>query len=451
MSRRNLFWLLGIVGVMVLGLTVSYVPASRERDSDYENVKLLIDVLGQVRKKYAVELDSDRQRKLIEDMINGGLERLDPHSVYINPHEYKQFRKQSEGKFGGIGIQIGYDRQNRGQLAVISPMVGTPAYEAGILAGDHILKIDGKSTQNLRLAEVVELIQGDPGQPIVLHVLHEGKTEPVDVTITRAEIRVPSVLGDLRKKDNPKEWDFFLPGDKKVGYIRINNFGETTAAELRQALQQLTQQDVRGLVLDLRNNPGGLLRSAVEVVDLFLDRGVIVSTRGRNHREEVHSARAEGTVLLPASRYPIAILINRNSASASEIVAAALQDHERATIVGERSYGKGSVQTLTLLENETSALKLTTASYWRPSGKNIHRFQDSTDQDEWGVKPSPGFEVLQTEQERADYLIWRTDRDVVRSGKEPPAVDKNKPSPDKVLQKALEYIHGRLAEPKPEK
>jgi carboxyl-terminal processing protease len=278
-------------------------------------------------------------------------------------------------------------------------------------------------------------------------VVHEGGKEPIDVKLTRAEIRVPSVMGDLRQKNNLREWDFFLPGENKIGYIRINTFGESTTTELRQALQTLTQQGVQGLVLDLRNNPGGLLRSAVEVSDLFLDQGTIVTTKGRNRADEVYSAHAEGTVLLPASRYPIVVLINRNSASASEIVAAALLDHGRAIVVGERSYGKGSVQTLTTLENESSALKLTTASYWRPSGKNIHRFPESTDKDDWGVKPSEGFEVLLTEAERAEYQTWRSDRDIIRPEKapEPKPDEKNKPAPDKMLHKAVEYIKERLA------
>src|SRR3954452_16304162 len=195
MSRRNLFWLLGIAAVSLFGLAVSYSAPPQERQKDYELVRLVVDVLHEVRNKYVVDVSPDRERKLVEDMINGGLERLDPHSQYINPRDYKQFDKQSEGKFGGVGIQVGFDRQNRGQLTVISPMVGTPAYEAGVLAGDIILKIDGKSTENMRMSEAVDLIQGEPGQKIVLSVLHEGSKDSVDVPIVRAVIKVPSVLG----------------------------------------------------------------------------------------------------------------------------------------------------------------------------------------------------------------------------------------------------------------
>jgi carboxyl-terminal processing protease len=446
MSRRNLYWLLGITAVTVFGLAVCQPGiASRDRDKDYENAKLLLDVLAQVRKKYVIELNSERERQLVEDMINGGLERLDPHSMYINARDYKQFRKSSEGKFGGIGVQIGYDRQNRGFLTVISPIVGTPAYDAGIQAGDRLVKIDGKSTESMRLAEAVEMIQGDPGQKLTLTVVRENGTEPIEVPLTRAEIRVQSVLGDRRIKGNPKAWDYMIDPRDKIGYLRLTGFTETATAEMKVALDALIQQGVRGLVIDLRNNPGGLLRSAVEIADLFLDQGVIVTTRGRDHKEEVHSARKEGTLLLPASAHPVAILINRNSASASEILAAAMQDHGRAVVIGERSYGKGSVQTLTLLEQETSALKLTTASYWRPSGKNIHRFPDSTDKDEWGVKPNEGYEVLLTEAERVEYQTWRNDRDVVRADKEPKPGEKA--YTDKVLAKALEYVRSKLVEP----
>jgi carboxyl-terminal processing protease len=457
MSRRNLFWLLGIAAVSLFGLAVSYSAPTREKDKDYELVRLVVDVLHEVRQKYVVEIDSERERKLVEDMINGGLDRLDPHSAYINPREYKQFDKQSEGKFGGVGIQVGYDRQNRGQLTVISPMVGTPAYEAGILAGDLIVKIDGKSTENMRMSEAVDLIQGDPGQPVTLTVLHEGGKDPVDVPVVRAIIKVQSVLGDQRRSDDPKEWDFFLDKKHQIGYIRLTNFSKTATDEMRTAVKGLQDDGVRGLIIDLRNNPGGLLRAAVEISDLFLTEGRIVSTKGRNHKEEIYDAKEEGTLLTPAEKYPIAILVNKFSASASEILAAALQDHNRAVVVGERTYGKGSVQNIIMMEKDTSALKLTTASYWRPSGKNIHRFPDKKDfeaakidPDEWGVKPNPGFEVQMKDEERIDYLLYRSDRDVVRN-KTPKQIENEKkeakdkkPFEDRVLQKAVEYLEKQI-------
>jgi carboxyl-terminal processing protease len=460
MSRHNLYWLLGITAISLFSLALVFsnahtqefqraqsVVGKVEDKEDYEDLSLVVDVLQQVRQKYVVELTREKKRKLVEDMINGGLERLDPHSTYINARDLKQFNRQNTGKFGGIGIQVGYDRQNRGQLTVISPMVGTPAYDAGILAGDAIVKIDGKSTSNMRLSEAVEMIQGDPGQKIVLTVLHESKSDPVDITIVRDTIRVQNVLGDLRKADNPKEWDFFLDHETKIGYIRLNSFNETATAEVRAAVEQLQHDGCRGLILDLRNNPGGLLRAAVDISNLFLTNGRIVSTKGRNHKDETFDAKPDGAVMIPAETYPMAVLVNRYSASASEIVAAALQDNNRAIVVGERSYGKGSVQNIIPMEKETSALKLTTASYWRPNGKNIHRFPDSKDEDDWGVRPSEGFEVPMKDEERLDYLLWRNDRDIVRNKPKPADADKGKKEPfqDRVLDKAKAYLKEQLA------
>jgi carboxyl-terminal processing protease len=460
MPRRNLAWLLGVASVITLGLAATHIVSwaqdrQERREKNYELVRLLVDVLDEVDQKYVTSLDGDRKRKLVEDMINGGLDRLDPHSIFINPKEYKQFSKQSKGKFGGIGVQIGYDRNNPNQLVIISPMVGTPAYEAGILANDVVVKIDGKSTENMRLSEAVDLIQGDPGRKITLTVIHEGTKEPVDVPITRAQIEVQAVLGDVRKSDNPKDWDYFIDKENKIAYLRLVAFSETAAEEMHKAVEQLQHDGAEAVVIDLRNNPGGLLKAAVEIADLFLTEGRIVSTKGRNQREEIYDAKGPGTLLLPAKDYPMAILINRYSASASEILSAALQDHQRAKIIGERSYGKGSVQNVIPMENGSSALKLTTASYWRPSGKNIHRFPDSKDTDEWGVKPDPGFEVSLKEDERLAYLLDRRDRDIVHGkagataakqekkdgDKKPKAA---KPFEDKVLNKALEYLRGEI-------
>lgn len=441
MSRRNIAWVLGIVAFSLLGLVVVANAPSRENDRDYELVRLVVDVLHEVRNRYVTEVSPQRERKLVEDMINGGLERLDPHSTFINNRDLKQFNRTSKGKFGGIGVQVGYDRNNRGLLTVISPMVGTPAYEAGVLAGDIILKIDGKNADSMRLDEAVDMIQGDPDTTITLTVLHDGGKEPVDIPIRRSIIKVQSVLGDRRKEN--KDWDYYLDDKSRIGYLRITSFSETAAAEVREIIIAQQKEGLRGLILDLRNNPGGLLRAAVEIADMFLTEGKIVSTRGRYQQEEIIEARPEGTMLLPAERYPIAVLINRNSASASEILAAALQDHHRAVVIGERSFGKGSVQNIIDLENKSSALKLTTASYWRPSGKNIHRFPDSKETDEWGVKPDAGYEVALKDEERLEFLMDRSERDIIRDKKTTEAKPDKKPHVDKVLQKAVEYINGK--------
>ncbi|MGL4554265.1 MAG: S41 family peptidase, partial [Gemmataceae bacterium] len=449
---------LGIASVAVFGLAVSHSAPTTEKDHDYELVRLVVDVLHEVRQKYVVDVDPERERRLVEDMINGGLERLDPHSQYINPKEYKAFDKQSEGKFGGIGIHVGYDRNNAGRLTVISPMVGTPAYEAGVLAGDTVVKIDGKPTDAMRMNEAVDLIQGRPGTTVTLTILRDGVKEAKDYPLERAVIKVPSVMGDLRKADDPKQWEWFVDKPNDLAYVRVTNFGKTTAAELREVVAKLEKDGARGLVIDLRNNPGGLLKAAVEMSDLFLHDGVIVSTKGRNYKDETYRAKADGTLMGGVGHeVPIAVLVNRYSASASEIVAAALQDHRRAVVVGERSYGKGSVQNIILMEGDTSALKLTTASYWRPSGKNIHRFPDAKDfesakvaPDEWGVKPDAGLEVKVKDDERLEYLVWRNERDVIR-GRQKPAEKGKKPFEDRVLNAALEHLRKEAAKAGPVK
>ena len=205
MPRRNLAWLLGVAALTLLGAAVLYSAPTKEKDKDYEMVRLMVDTLHEVRERYVTPVDEERERQLVADMIKGGLERLDPHSTYIDPEEYKAFSRQSKGKFGGIGVHVGADAQTGGRLTVVSPMPGTPAYEGGVLAGDVILKIDGKPTDQMRLSEAVDMIQGDPGQPITLTVRHEGVAEPVDLTIVRAEIKVPSVLGDQRKAGRPRQ------------------------------------------------------------------------------------------------------------------------------------------------------------------------------------------------------------------------------------------------------
>jgi carboxyl-terminal processing protease len=453
MSRWNLAWLVGIIGVSLLGLAVSRSAPLRSKDKDYELVELVVQVLGEVEHNYVRELDDDAKRKLVEDMINGGLMRLDEHSNYINPRRYKRFNTETKAKFTGVGISISPDQN--GLLTVHMPLVGSPAYEAGILAGDIILKIDGRSTETLTQDEAVDLIQGEAGKAVTLNVLHEGAKEPVDISITRAEIKVQSVVGDVRTPD--KQWDFVMDKENKIAYVRLLGFNEATAKELGRTLTELKKEGIHGLILDLRTNGGGLLRSAVEISRMFLTEGRIVSTKGRDKEEEAYDADGKGAILAPAKDFPMAILINKFSASASEIVAAALQDHGRAVIIGERSYGKGSVQNVIKLEDGKSALKLTTASYWRPSGKNIHRFFDSKETDDWGVKPNPGFEVLMKPEERLAYLQYRRNRDVVhgKEGNPQPspvkteAVKKDgekekKPFEDRALAKALEYIRKEI-------
>lgn len=453
MSRWNLAWLLTLPSVVIVGLTIAFCAprGSKSRDQDYQNVQLMVEVLAEVDQSYVRELTPEQKKKLVEDMINGGLTRLDPYSAYYNEEDFRDLEKTTDGRFGGVGIQVNLDRDT-GYLQVTSPMVGTPAYDAGILAGDLILKVDGKPTETMRYDDLIRAIQGEPGSPVTLTVVHEGTKVPVDITITRAIIEIQSVLGDRRVPGNDAEWDWMIDKANRIAYIRLATFSDHTTGDLQKVIQRLESDGVRGIVLDLRDNPGGLLTSAVEVSDLFLDHGKIVSIRDRKGREKAYEAKSSGTLLRPPSAHPMVVLVNKNSASASEIVAAALQDHDRAVIVGERSFGKGSVQNVIKLpdRNPPVALKLTTASYWRPSGANIHRHADVKETDEWGVKPNHGFEVSLTDAERLQYLRWRRARDIVQGKTSTaPAKKPEKEEPaftDKMLEKALEYLRGQLQE-----
>ena len=443
MSRYNLAWLIAVPMAVLTGAILSVAAPAKRADSEYKLVRTVVDVLAEVDQHYVRPLTDEQKEKLVEDMINGGLDRLDPYSQYMSADEYRQFNNQTKGDFGGVGIHLGQDPRT-GMLMVISPMVGTPAHEAGVLAGDIIIKIDDKPTENMRHQEAVRMIQGEPGTPISLTVLHEGARTTDTFNIVRAKIEVPTVLGLTRKEDNLKEFDWFADRTTGIAYIRILQFAETTTADLKKVIERLQGEGMRGLVLDLRDNPGGLLTSAIEVSDLFLPGGkIIVSTRDRGGNGKTAEARESGTLLEPAAKHPIAVLINKQSASASEIVAAALQDNNRAVVVGERSFGKGSVQKVIQLGD--TALKLTTDTYWRPSEKNMHRYPDSKDTDDWGVKPSEGLEIKMDDAERLAYLKARRAKDIV--GKMAPK-EKDLAFVDRALDKAVEHLRAELARDK---
>lgn len=437
MSHKNAIW---VVAVAVASIFCWQAAQSAPHDEEDEELyRLFVDALEHVDRSYVKEVD---RRKLIESAIHGMLENLDPYSNFIGPTEWKQFDRQTRGKFGGVGIQIS---QKDGILTVISPLVGTPAYEAGIQAGDRILEVNGESITKLSLPDVVDRLTGAPDTEVALTVGRGPRdSKPFTVKLKRALINVESVLGDTHGLDD--RWDFMLDKTNKIGYIRISSFIPNTKADLDAAIKKLQDEGMKGLVLDLRFNPGGLLNAAIEVSDLFVEEGKIVSTKGRSTIDKTYYAAKEGT--LP--NFPMAILINQGSASASEIVSACLQDHKRAVVIGERSWGKGSVQNVIELEGGKSALKLTTASYNRPNGSNIHRFNDSKDEDEWGVKPDSGFEVKLTPKERSVYSKWRMVRDRITGKKldkapaeeksvdpqakkpeEPKAADDKKPTDEK--------------------
>jgi len=318
----------------------------------YRQLNLFGDVFERVRADYVEKPDDS---KLIEQAINGMLNGLDPHSSYMDPKSFRDMQVQTRGEFGGLGIEV---TMEDGLVKVVTPIDETPAAKAGVMANDIITQLDGEQVQGLTLNQAVEKMRGPVNTKIKLTIMRKGQDKPIEVSITRDVIRVRSVRMRTEGED--------------VGYIRITQFNEQTSEGLKKAITDITTQisndKLKGYVLDLRNNPGGLLDQAISVSDAFLERGEIVSTRGRNAEEtQRYSARAGDLT----KGKPIIVLINGGSASASEIVAGALQDHKRATILGTRSFGKGSVQTIIPLGNNNGALRLTTARYYTPSGKSI--------------------------------------------------------------------------------
>ena len=418
-----------LLAIAALPLPAADTERPQPQDADYyELMKTFVDTFEQIERNYVKDVD---RRELMEAAIKGMMVKLDPYSSFIAPEEVEDFERVVEQKFGGIGIQVNIDPDTE-RLTVVSPLPGTPAYKAGVRAGDVIEEIEGHSTKGFTIEDAVKLMKGDPGTKVRIGIRHLGEEEIEHLDVERAIIELDTVMGDKHKGE---DWEYMLDPEHKIGYVRLTHFSRHTSEELVEALESLKQNGMKGLVLDLRFNPGGLLTQAVQIADLFIDSGRIVSTKGRNTPERVWEATRGGAY----TDFPMAVLVNRYSASASEIVAACLQDHKRAVIVGERTWGKGSVQNVIDLEGGKSALKLTTASYHRPSGKNIHRFPDSKESDEWGVMPDEGYLVKVSPREMQGYLEYRRDRDILRE-------DGSSESEfqDKQLVKAVDAVHEEL-------
>ena len=321
----------------------------------YEQLKKLALVFEVARDNFVEEAD---EKKMLEAAMNGMLGALDPHSSYLSADDFKEFNDKSLGEFGGLGIQITSDR---GAVRVISPIDDTPADKAGIKAGDYITHIDDEQVFDMTLNQAVKKMKGRPGTKVKLTIISEGQ-EPRTLTLKRAIIKVESVKYEVKTMPGADE-----DTDEKIGYIRISDFGATTAKELNKALEKLEKKDVIGYVLDVRNNPGGYLTAAIDVADAFLDAGEIVSTRGKRKTDIERNYASPGDL---ANGKPVVVLINHGSASASEIVAGALQDNGRALVMGSQSFGKGSVQQQKPLGDGT-AIHITIARYYTPSGRSI--------------------------------------------------------------------------------
>jgi len=341
---------------LVLGLAISPIGIAANEGSiidepqtiPLEELRRFSEVFDRIKQAYVEPVDD---AKVLEDAIRGMIAGLDPHSSYLEPAAFEELQEHTSGEFGGVGVEIS---QENGFIRVITPIDDTPAKKAGIKPGDLITRIDGESLQNIGIDETINRMRGEAGTKIKLTILREGEQKPLEITVIRDIIKVTSVKSRLL-------------GDG-YGYVRITQFQSNSGADLKKALKKLQKDEpLNGLILDLRNNPGGVLQAAVEVVDAFVDQGLIVYTEGR---VESADTKFEATAAIAITDVPVVVLINSGSASASEIVAGALQDQKRAVIMGTTSFGKGSVQTVLPL-TDNRALKLTTARYYTPSGRSI--------------------------------------------------------------------------------
>jgi carboxyl-terminal processing protease len=381
----------------------------------------------------SVYVEPTDPKKLYRAAMHGIADALDPYSEFIEAEDYTQFQRVLQQEFGGLGIRI-HGPPDIEHLTIVYPIFGTPAFRAGLEAGDIIVAVEGKSTKGLRVDQASKLLQGQEGTSVHLTIQRKGIDEPLEFDIVRAAIELESVVGDRRNTQH--RWEYFLESDPEIAYLRVTSFGEKTVEEMKKALAQI--RSAKGLILDLRDNPGGLLPAASDLCDMFLEGGPIVSTKIRGG---VVASELQAT---PGSEIPesvnLVVLVNGQSASASEIVAACLQDRGRAAVAGDRSFGKGSVQNIVELDGGKSAFKLTVARYYPPSGRNIHRNEDDPEDATWGIMPDEGLKVVLSEQEQKDvYARWRV---LGREELNP----SNDPTPsDLQMDKAVEYLRSKIS------
>lgn len=418
-------------------LCLAATPALPAPSEVYRQLDILVDVRHEIVAQYVEEPD---QPRMVQSAVRAMVESLnDPYTVYLSPEELAPFDKQVRGTFSGIGAEVDI-HENR--LRIISPLDDSPAYKAGVMAGDVVLEIDGQSTLNLKINEAIQRLMGPEGTPVKLK-LHRTTGEEKEVTILRGRINVQTVKGIRRKADS--HWDFMLDPGAKIGYVRITQFTEKTIDDFRAALKTLQDQQVRGLILDLRFDPGGLLEAAVAISDLFLEKGKrIVSVKGRVVPERV-------TLATDGPKFPdvpLVVIANESSASASEVVTGALSDNSRALFVGTRTFGKGSVQQVMALDNHEGAIKITNAYYYLPNGRNIHQREGS---EVWGVDPNEGCYVPMNAEQIRKMIELRRDADVLRNGAAkveaasvtPEAIEKDMADPQ--LAAATRAVLGKIA------
>lgn len=426
-----------LLALLSIGLLVQLPVAIAQRAGDYDFFDTIIDIRHILQSDYADTAKLD-DAKMKQAMIDGMIDTLgDPHTVYVPPADKAEFDKDLRGTYVGIGCEVNIIDHH---LTIISPMDGSPALAAGVMAGDVVLEIEGQSTLDKPVDDCIAMLMGEPGTPVKIKVRHLDGQEQ-EITVTRGRIVTRTVRGLFRVGE---DWSYCIDPNLGLAYVRVTQFNRDTAGELREALDSVKGSGLNGLILDLRDNPGGSLETAIDVSDLFLDSGTIVSVRPRpgNGEEQIASAKKEGT--LP--NFPMIVLINGQSASASEIVSGALQQNGRAKILGTRSYGKGSVQEVRELDYNRGTLKYTTALYYLPNGRNINRSNDST---VWGVDPDPGMVVAMSDEDYIDMLRARREFEIIR------AVDPSRPLcgdpawvranvKDEQLAKAIESLQTRV-------
>lgn len=378
-------------------------PQAAPTPSAFDQLDLLVDVRHEIVTQY---VEAPDERAMTEAAARAMIESLeDPYTSYLSPSELEPFDKEVRGTFSGIGAEVRFDPDAR-RARIVSPLEDSPAWRAGIMAGDLVLEIDGHSTLDMPLAEAINRLTGPEGTTVALTVRHESGQENT-FTITRARINVPSIKGLYRNA--AQQWQYLIDAQRGIGYIRILQFTPSTVGDLRHVLEQLLAHDLRGLIIDLRFDPGGMLEVAVAIADMFLPEGkTIVSVRGRNVPPRVFTSTAEPTIVAPV---PLVVLANEASASASEILTGALAENDRALFIGTRTFGKGSVQQVRMLASGQGAIKITNAYYYLPSGRNIHRLPDA---DRWGVDPPDGFYVAMSPEQVEAMLQVRREGDVLR-------------------------------------
>ncbi len=413
----------GVLALLVAGMAVSPIAnLSASETSAYSELRAFSEVLSLVEENYVNKVEA---KKLIRGAIRGMLRTLDPHTTYLSPEYFKEMQVETTGRFGGLGVEISI---RDGVLTVVTPIEDTPAYKVGVQAGDRIILIEKEPTKDLSLQEVVKRLRGKPGSKVKITVRRKGENEPIEFTITRRIIRIKSVRSRM------------LPDD--IAYIRVRSFQSGTDREVKQAFSSLEDKGARALVLDLRNNPGGLLSQAVSVSDIFLTAGsLIVYTKGRMADQE---HRFTSTKAASGGEIPMAVLVNAGSASASEIVAGALQDLQRAKLVGVKTFGKGSVQTVVPL-SDGSGLRLTTALYFTPKGRRIQGEGIEPDIVS-GVQGSTGVMRAMREKDLPGHLPSKTEKkgepkqDAPGGAQAGPAKSTDEEKKDTQLERAVKYL-----------